>query len=513
MKKIFLIAGTLLSACIVIMLLVVPYLPVRDLIEQQIYTFARKNNIASIDFELEKVGMTRSVLKNIVLGGEDGLTIKNITITYSPYSLWQKKVHAILIEKVALSVYTTGDSVSFGALDRLFDKEPDEEANTTPFFLPFDKVQIKNALLSIDPDQPKPVTRPWNIESATITTDPSQNELIVKATIKDITGYMTVHGDARYNLKTQNGKAEVMVPGITFTSGVLQPEQIFPVLRGKISSTSGEIAAQMQFSWQVQNKEIKKQVWCEIRLTDFASQFKDIYVEGINTNLIIDDFWPLHTKGKQSLTIAKLDGPLPLKDGKILFQVDDKKLFITNMAWQVWSSGIISAENVALTLGALEGSTFTIKAEHIDLTEVSKFLQKEALYAEGMMKGTIPVVIRNGNFVIHDGFLKTTSKGTIQYTGANDMLNPNGNEQMALTLSLLKDFHYETLGITLNNDQNNHLTAHLALYGYNPDIYDGRAVKFNINLTGNIFDLLKDGINTYQLPEKIMEQITHGKIR
>ena len=47
----------------------------------------------------------------------------------------------------------------------------------------------------------------------------------------------------------------------------------------------------------------------------------------------------------------------------------------------------------------------------------------------------------------------------------------------------------------------------LSLAGANPDLYDGYPVEFNLNLEGALATILQAGIDSYEVPDRIAEQM------
>jgi hypothetical protein len=49
------------------------------------------------------------------------------------------------------------------------------------------------------------------------------------------------------------------------------------------------------------------------------------------------------------------------------------------------------------------------------------------------------------------------------------------------------------------------IALHLA--GANPDLYDGHPVEFNLDLEGELANILRQGIASYQIPDRIRERM------
>ena len=82
-----------------------------------------------------------------------------------------------------------------------------------------------------------------------------------------------------------------------------------------------------------------------------------------------------------------------------------------------------------------------------------------------------------------------------------------GGEGVDLLLQALENFHYEALEITLDGRTDAAMDIGLHLAGANPDLYDGHPVEFNLDLEGELANILRQGVASYQIPERIRERM------
>ena len=74
-------------------------------------------------------------------------------------------------------------------------------------------------------------------------------------------------------------------------------------------------------------------------------------------------------------------------------------------------------------------------------------------------------------------------------------------------MGLLEDFRYEVLRSDVDLDSRGNLLLGLSLEGSNPARYDGRAVRFNINLEQNLDPLLQSLRLSDSLVEKVERRV------
>ena len=117
---------------------------------------------------------------------------------------------------------------------------------------------------------------------------------------------------------------------------------------------------------------------------------------------------------------------------------------------------------------------------------------KEKASGTGFVSGSATLTIfPNKTFTISDGNLAADQEGVIKI--APEAL-PGEKAQMEITREVLSDFHYKLLSIKTSKTANDQVAIQLSIEGNNPKAYDGRIVKLNINLTGDVIDLLNQTI-------------------
>ena len=65
---------------------------------------------------------------------------------------------------------------------------------------------------------------------------------------------------------------------------------------------------------------------------------------------------------------------------------------------------------------------------------------------------------------------------------------------VALLLQALRDFRYESLSMTLNGETGGETEIGLRISGANPELYDGYPIALNVNVSGELYDLLRQGL-------------------
>lgn len=168
-----------------------------------------------------------------------------------------------------------------------------------------------------------------------------------------------------------------------------------------------------------------------------------------------------------------------------------------------WNGGTVSVENVHMKIGADAPTNLTLQIRKVDLNALLQQLTGKRATGTGIVSGDLPATITKDNTIIfRDGQLSAEAPGTI--TMAPDAI-PGDNEQLALMREVLKNFHYSLLSVDVASDKENKLSITMKLEGNNPDAYDGKPVKLNVHLGGDVLDFIQQNVLTLNDPKKYLE--------
>lgn len=163
-----------------------------------------------------------------------------------------------------------------------------------------------------------------------------------------------------------------------------------------------------------------------------------------------------------------------------------------------WNEGMLSAQNISIPLYSKNPVSINLKVKQVSLNSLLASATGNRATATGVVSGTLPVVInRDGSFIVKKGDLKAEDKGKIMLSP--DVI-PNDTPQVALLRDVLKDFHYAVFAMGIESANDKQLSMLLSLEGNNPDVYNGRAVKLNVHLSGDVIDLVTRSMNIINNP-------------
>ena len=157
-----------------------------------------------------------------------------------------------------------------------------------------------------------------------------------------------------------------------------------------------------------------------------------------------------------------------------------------------WNDGVVSAKNVSVPIYSDKPVALDVGIKQVSLNSLLAAATGNKATATGAVSGIIPVVMgRDGSFTVKKGSLKADKAGTISMSP--DVI-PSDAPQVALLRDLLKEFHYEAFSMGVESADTKQLVMLLSLTGNNPEVYNGRVVKFNVNLTGDVIELIMQSL-------------------
>ncbi|MCK5555372.1 MAG: YdbH domain-containing protein, partial [Alphaproteobacteria bacterium] len=168
-----------------------------------------------------------------------------------------------------------------------------------------------------------------------------------------------------------------------------------------------------------------------------------------------------------------------------------------------WKGGTLTVKNVLIPLKSKQPVKTVLHVQQVSIGALMQILTGERVSATGSISGDLPLVIgRDGTVSFGKGKLQADSPGTI--TMPADAI-PGDNAQIALTRDILKNFHYGTLSISINSDADGKVPILIALEGNNPDMYNGRQVKINVRLGGDVIDFIKQNVMILTYPKSMLK--------
>jgi hypothetical protein len=313
-------------------------------------------------------------------------------------------------------------------------------------------------------------------------------------------GELRVEARGRHDLRDAAGEVRIHVSPLAFEAGGLQPATLLPILGDRVRDAAGTLEAMGELSWQGG----ALQGGFDLALRDLSASSELADVERVNAALRVA--WPLSTPAGQLLSVARLDVGLELTDGLVEFELRRDGVLAVPSAQFQFAGGRISSS--AELDPEAEEQGFVLDVADLDLGQLFALVPLDGLSGQGTLAGEIPVVLRGGALEIREALLSSgEGGGWIRYQPGAEAGALAANPDMAIALRALQNFAYETLEIRVDGEAAGAVRVGVTLRGSNPDLFAGAPVEFNLNLDGELGDLVGAGMTSYQIPEEIERRL------
>ena len=192
-----------------------------------------------------------------------------------------------------------------------------------------------------------------------------------------------------------------------------------------------------------------------------------------------------------------------------IYSSPDKSLLTVEAFSIPWGGGKVSAKNIRISFEEKAPIAADLKVEGVFADDLLRQITGNRATATGRISGSLPVTIApDKSIVFRNGLLQSDAPGIL--TVSPDII-PGDNAQVALVREILKNFHYDSLSLQLDSGADGKSELNLAIEGKNPQVQQGRAVKMNVNLKGDVLDLVQQNLSWLTDPKKIMERGINAK--
>jgi hypothetical protein len=247
-----------------------------------------------------------------------------------------------------------------------------------------------------------------------------------------------------------------------------------------------------------------------IILEDVSGRYDNVLVHGLST--------ALHLQTTAAGTLA-MPGPAQVRIAAVQTGIEITAVSGTlHLGWQppgtlAW---VECRELQAALLGAQVRSaglryemaqpqhTLDIQVEQLDLQTLLNLEQQQGLQGRGILDGRVPLRLTQTGVRVQDGkFTARPPGGVIRYRPATAPALEEA--QSHFVLQVLENFHYHTLELEVQYEEDGTLQLAVRLAGNNPDWQQGRPIHVNLRIEENIPALLKS-LRVVQGIQKSLEE-------
>jgi hypothetical protein len=457
MRRIRLFGGILLAVAVLIVA-GSSILPWKIWLQERLIVSLEAAGLQNVQLEVDTMDAKGIALKNVSFGYQARLELQSITVGYSWLTLWHKSLADINLSGLTFHIRQNDAAWSVDGL-------PDNShvagtqndivlpvANSDVAALPFERLTLSQSALDIE-------AQAWQ---------------------------------ARLPLNIVVDRTDKPAIAVTGTGSEMHMKDI--VIRAGDLALTATLKAE-ESRWQ------GPWIW------------KDIVVSGMNPA-------PPAFEGEGTLSIEKdqidIQGKFDSTDHAYhaafheIYKLNSPKessLVLSDLKMPL-NGGLAQIARLAIPMGNEPVLNATLILDHISIDELMQQITGKRVTANGTLSGNLPFQLGPDNAVgFQQGRLTSDAPGTLSLQP--DAL-PAGNDQLNILRDLLKNFHFTVLSLSVDGGPKTPLSAILQLQGANPDMYGGRAVKLNVNLGGDVLNLIRQNLILLNNPEKLIEQGKHA---
>ncbi|MGN7610644.1 intermembrane phospholipid transport protein YdbH family protein [Magnetococcales bacterium HHB-1] len=288
--------------------------------------------------------------------------------------------------------------------------------------------------------------------------------------------------NGRLNLLRQKGRVHFDTQKIFFSKKRRTLSTLTPQLATEIQQLEGMLHAKGVVHWY--KNRIKPRI--TLKTEDLSLKWEALDILGLNSHITLTGIDPPTTAKKQHLSLTQLRlGGVPIDQIQSQFHIDRKEGIALQKFQFAFLGGHAATKIGKMNLKDKIGN-LTLKISGIDLPQLTTLTKIPGLKTQGKLTGSLPVKIDHGRWAIDNGLLETEKPGWIRYTDpvAEKIAEKSGVPP--LVTQVFKDYHYTKLKMTVNRSFEGKNEIKIHTLGHNPTWEHGRPVKLNLNIEGNL---------------------------
>lgn len=310
---------------------------------------------------------------------------------------------------------------------------------------------------------------------------------------------LTTTGDVQHNLQTGIGFLKANTETSVFTEQrVFLPKLIRPA-PVPADFTGGQIFARSDLNW---NQQGLTNANTQLRVNDVSGFFKTNLFKKANTTLEIKDAHNQMQINSESVHIAEVDTGVAINNIEFVLNLTPPVIRLSNIKAELFDG--IASQKTILYNWSQPANQLVIDFQDIQLKKILSL--ENGISGIGSLDGSLPVIITAEGIRIAKGQVHNQPPGgVITYTAKAPLGNASMDAGLKLTLDTLENFHYDTLTMQVDSDEQGKLVMAATLQGRNPDLKQQRPIRFNLNITENIPALLQ----SLRLKQELSDDLEH----
>ena len=237
---------------------------------------------------------------------------------------------------------------------------------------------------------------------------------------------------------------------------------------------------------------------------DLALESGSMKTEGGNIEVVIADLVHRAVELSADIRILKLGEALAARDIIVKARSIGHELAVERAALSTLGGALeVLPGTVDLDQRPIP---LTLRVQDVDLSQLLASFRYKELSGTGTVSGELPLRLSLDAIELQDGILTGTRPGVLRYQG------PAANRE-SLAFKALRNLGYQRLQAKVNYRPNGDYHLGFRLEGSNPEVLSGHPLAFNLNVSGQLPELLQRGILAGNFERPILEQVKNGSAR
>jgi len=318
---------------------------------------------------------------------------------------------------------------------------------------------------------------------------------------------LVIDFDGTHRVDSNTGGAEVRLHRLDFRPGELQPQDLIIGLGDDLSEVTGRIEAGGNLRWGRRARASD----FTVHLDDLSFDLEGIRVDGVRGKVVLDRPWPIRTPPDQILAARRIDVGAPMTHAFVRFRIDERTRLAIEEARVDLLGGRFAVGPVTFDPAA-DRQRANVRLIGIDMESLLAIAAIDGAAASGRLSGEIPLVVSRDGFSVANAMLETGAPGVLRYAPAvPPPALQGGGEGVSLMLEALKDFHYDVVSLAVDGRSGDEWSVKLHVEGNNPNFMDAYPFVFNLNLSGKLDEIIRSGLQSYELPARVGEGLSKGR--
>lgn len=332
------------------------------------------------------------------------------------------------------------------------------------------------------------------------------NSYIIKGVTETPLGKKLGEHTLTYQPDMQTGHLSAQIGPVVLGGAGLSPSDLRPFAL-PFTPTAGEFAANIDMPIGANSTGAQNG---SIYVKDLELEAPSYAVRLMNAAVDLTSVWPVKTDGSQTVAIGLLQAGVPVTNVLATFDIQSSEALDITEIDMTFAEGRLQGGPFSINLAG-QSTAASLQVSGVSLPALASLSTLEGLDASGDLSGQIPLRLTPNGILIDHGTLTTSGPGYVRYKPGQTAGALDGTQAsqggMGLALQALENFQYDSIVVTVSGSVLEELEASLAIKGRNPNLYNGYPIDFNLNLSGELANVIQGSLAGYRVPETIKRQL------